>query len=88
MPVTATAQAAALLILSEPALAAWGVPCGSPLHADALTYLRIKALGAPFLVLLLIAQVISRWAEGQTSFRMAVSRFSASSISLRSDCSE
>lgn len=43
-------------MLSEPALAAWGVPAASPLHADALVYLRIKAAGAPFLVTLLVAQ--------------------------------
>ncbi|KAK9794036.1 hypothetical protein WJX73_008223 [Symbiochloris irregularis] len=49
-------QAAALLILSKPALAAWGIPASSPLRADALTYLQIKAFGAPALVVLFVLQ--------------------------------
>lgn len=53
----ASLQAAALLILSEPALAAWGIPASSPLRADALTYLHVKALGAPALVMLFVTQV-------------------------------
>lgn len=46
-----------LLAAGEWALGFWGVPPGSPLHASALAFLRIKALGAPASSLLLVSQV-------------------------------
>ena len=46
-----------LLAAGEWALGFWGVPPGSPLHASALAFLRVKALGAPASSLLLVSQV-------------------------------
>lgn len=49
-------QLGLLLAAGEWALGAWGVPPGSPLHAGALAFLRVKALGAPATSLLLVCQ--------------------------------
>lgn len=50
-------QAVLLLTLGESVLSVWGAPSGSELRMDALSFLQIKALGAPVTVLLLVLQV-------------------------------
>ncbi|KAK9837240.1 hypothetical protein WJX81_001184 [Elliptochloris bilobata] len=49
-----------LLAAGEWALGCWGVPPESPLHASALAFLRIKAIGAPASSLLLVSQGVFR----------------------------
>ena len=49
-------QAAFLLALAGQGLSAWGAGPGSPLRPDAMTYLTIRALGAPATVLFMVAQ--------------------------------
>lgn len=50
-------QAVGLLIFGSSLLSAWGAVAGSELRMDAAAYLRVKALGAPATVLLLVIQV-------------------------------
>ena len=64
-----------LLAAGEWALGFWGVPPGSPLHASALAFLRIKALGAPATSLLLVSQVrMGSWRQviGSMVFEVAL----------------
>ena len=50
-------QAVLLLALGGSILSVWGAPGGSDMRTDALAFLQVKALGAPFTVLLLVLQV-------------------------------
>jgi len=56
------AQAVALAFAGggAAALAAWGVPAGSPLRADGLAFLSARALGAPATAALLVLQGVFR----------------------------
>ena len=49
-------QAVFLLIFTGQALTAWGAGPASPLRSDGMSYLRIRALGAPATVVFMVAQ--------------------------------
>lgn len=55
----ANRQAIGLLGFGSSILSAWGAAAGSELRIDAAAYLKVKALGAPATVLLLVIQVRS-----------------------------
>ena len=56
-------KAAVLVALGAYGLSIWGVPAESPLRADALEFLHIRALGAPATILLMAVQASSSYAH-------------------------
>ena len=50
-------QAIILVFFGDSILSAWGAIAGSELRIDATAFLRVKSLGAPVTVLLLVTQV-------------------------------